>query len=402
MKFRVLIFSALRNLNRNKKRSFLTMLGIIIGIAAVIAIVALGEGYKTKTIKEFTGEDEGKVVLEASLTNEDPSNAMKISGNIFTNSDKTSVAQLEGIEKVDFNYDDNKFGEFISVDVRNKEFQGLAKKVKDGDFKDILGRNLTKSDSESKKRVIVISESLITDKVGKIEDLLGGVATVKGLTFEIVGIMKKAPDEEFSFFNSSGDIQIPEGTYDKYFGKSKTIVGLKITLNKDADVKKSIKSIENTLNQVGTNRSKGKYTVMDTSGIIKLMGGVLNTITLFIAAVAGISLFIAGIGVMNMIYTSVSERTIEIGIKRALGAKKKDIRREFLIEGVVITLTGGLIGYILGIIIANIISAFMKLVITPSLYTASIAIAISILVGTASSILPAKKAASSNTVDILK
>lgn len=401
MKLKVLIFSALRNLNRNKKRSFLTMLGIIIGIAAVIAIVALGEGYKSKTIKEFTGEDQGKVVLEAYLSSKDETQPT-ISGNLFSNSDKVAVENIESVEKVEFNFDENKFGEFITAEVRGKEFQGLANKVKEGDSKDIIGRNLTKSDSEGKKRVIVISETIIKDNAGKLENLLGGIVTVKGITFEIVGIVKTPPDDEVSFFNMSGDIQIPEGTYNKYFSTSKTISGLKITLSKDADVKKSIKSIENTLNQVGSNRGKGKYNVMDTSGIIKLMGGVLNTITLFIAAVAGISLFIAGIGVMNMIYTSVSERTAEIGIKRALGAKKKDIRREFLIEGVVITLTGGLIGYILGIIIANIISMFMKLTITPSFYTASIAIVISIVVGIASSLLPAKKAASANTVDILK
>ncbi|GAB6168482.1 ABC transporter permease [Clostridium carnis] len=401
MRIKVLIFSALRNLNRNKNRSFLTMLGIIIGIAAVIAIVALGEGYKAKTIKEFTGEDEGKVVLQAMLSTEGKEQQM-ISGNIFNVEDKNAIVDLDGVEKVDFNYDTNSFGEFISINIRGKDFQGLAKKVVNGAEEDIIGRKLSKSDSDGKKRVVVVSESLLNEKFNKVEDVLGGIATIKGLTFEIVGIVKAAPDGEVKFFDMSGGIQIPEGTYNKYFGTSKNTAGLTITLKKEADVKKSIKDIENKLNDIGSNRSKGKYKVMDTSGIVKLMGGVLNTITLFIAAVAGISLFIAGIGVMNMIYTSVSERIAEIGIKRALGAKKRDIRREFLIEGVVITLTGGVIGYILGIIIANIISAFMKLTITPSLYTASIAVGISIVVGIASSILPAKKAANANTIDILK
>ena len=105
---------------------------------------------------------------------------------------------------------------------------------------------------------------------------------------------------------------------------------------------------------------------------------------------------------MNMMYTSVSERIREIGIKRALGARKKDIRREFLIEGIVITMVGGLVGYILGMIIANIISMYFKLVITPSLFTSLLAIGISIVIGLASSFIPARKAANSNTVDILK
>lgn len=103
-----------------------------------------------------------------------------------------------------------------------------------------------------------------------------------------------------------------------------------------------------------------------------------------------------------MVYTSVSERTLEIGIKRSIGARRYDIRTEFLVEGVVITVTGGLIGYVLGIILANIISAFMKMIIAPSLLTASIAIGVSIFVGIVASIIPANKAATTNTIDILR
>lgn len=163
-----------------------------------------------------------------------------------------------------------------------------------------------------------------------------------------------------------------------------------------------MKEIENTLNSIEGNKIEGKYEIIDTSGIVNLLGGVLNTITTFIASVAGISLFIASIGLMNMMYTAVSERTKEIGIKRALGARKRDIKREFLIEGILITIVGGIIGYILGIIVANIISVFLKLVITPNLFTGLLAVVISIVIGLASSFIPARKAANANTIDILK
>ncbi|MDZ7542434.1 FtsX-like permease family protein, partial [Clostridium perfringens] len=229
-----------------------------------------------------------------------------------------------------------------------------------------------------------------------------GIATINGMAFEIVGIKKAPPEDEISVFDKGGDIRVPKETYNKYFAGSKKVESLKITLKEGADVKASIKEIENTLNSIEGNRVEGKYQITDTSGIVKLLGGVLNTITMFIASVAGISLFIAGIGLMNMMYTSVSERTREIGIKRALGARKKDIRREFLIEGIVITIMGGIIGYILGIILANIISMYFKLVITPSLFTGLLAIGISIVIGLASSFIPARKAANANTVDILK
>jgi putative ABC transport system permease protein len=402
MKLRVLVFAALRNLNRNKKRSILTMLGIIIGIAAVITIVALGEGYKNKTIKEFTGESDGAVVLMATFNpktfNEDISTM-----EFFKNKHKTEVEALDSVKSVELQYSNNSFGEFIQCEIRGKNINALAKAVEETDkSEELWGRNLTSNDNMLKKRVILIAEQTLKNSFDKPEELVGGIATINGMAFEIVGIKKAPPEDEISFFDMGGDIRVPKETYNKYFAGSKKVESLKITLKEGADVKASIKEIENTLNSIEGNRVEGKYQITDTSGIVKLLGGVLNTITMFIASVAGISLFIAGIGLMNMMYTSVSERTREIGIKRALGARKKDIRREFLIEGIVITIMGGIIGYILGIILANIISMYFKLVITPSLFTGLLAIGISIVIGLASSFIPARKAANANTVDILK
>ncbi|WP_346888131.1 ABC transporter permease [Clostridium sp. UBA1056] len=400
MKLSVLIFSALRNLMRNRKRSFLTMIGIIIGIAAVITIVALGEGYKNKTIKDFTGENEGKVVLNATFRPSDIEHA-NMASNSFNNNDKKAVETLQAVESVEYIYTSNEQGEFVDLQVRGTTIKGMASQVEKTDSPKIIGRNLSEKDNGNSTRTMVVKESVLKDKFEKKEDLIGGIATLKGITFEIVGIIESDEEEEFSF-SFSPDIQIPKNTYNKFFPPSDVIQGLSITLVNGADVKDATKKIENTLNDVGSKKSEGKYSVMDTSGIIKMMGSVLNTLTLFIAGVAAISLFIAGIGVMNMVYTSVSERTLEIGIKRSIGARRKDIKREFLVEGIVITVTGGVIGYVLGIIIANIISYFMHMVIIPNLFTASIAIGISIVIGIVSSIIPANKAASANTIDILK
>lgn len=402
MKFRVLVFTALRNLNRNKKRSILTMLGIIIGIASVITIVALGQGYKNKTIKEFTGETDGAVVLMATFSPETFTEEVSTM-EFFKDKHKSEVENLESVESVEFQYSSNSLGEFIQMDFRGKNINAMIKPVEEFDVSDeVFGRNLTNNDDLLNDRVIVVAEQTLKNNFDNIDELVGGIATINGIAFEVVGIKKAPPEEEISFFDMGGDIKIPKKTYDKYFSGLKKVEGLTITLKKDSDVKASIKEIENTLNSIEGNVIKGKYQIIDTSGVVNLLGGVLNTITMFIASVAGISLFIAGIGLMNMMYTSVSERTREIGIKRALGARKKDIRKEFLIEGIVITMVGGVVGYILGIIIANIISMYFKLVITPSLFTSLLAIGISIIIGIASSFIPARKASNANTVDILK
>lgn len=402
MQFKVLVFAALRNLNRNKKRSILTMLGIIIGITSVIAIVALGQGYKNKTIKEFTGENDGAVVLMATFT---PDDYMQNTSNVefFGNKHKSKVESLDSVESVEFQYNNNSFGELMEFEIRGKKINSLVKAVDDfSTEEEVFGRNLKENDNLLKSRVIFMSEQALKNSFDDVEPLIGGVASINGISFEIVGIKKAPPEDEVSFFNMGGDVKIPKETYDKYFSSIKKVVGLTITLKKDKDVKASMKEIENTLNSIEGNKIEGKYEIIDTSGIVNLLGGVLNTITTFIASVAGISLFIASIGLMNMMYTAVSERTKEIGIKRALGARKRDIKREFLIEGILITIVGGIIGYILGIIVANIISVFLKLVITPNLFTGLLAVVISIVIGLASSFIPARKAANANTIDILK
>ncbi|MFU7514355.1 ABC transporter permease [Clostridium sp. HCS.1] len=402
MQFKVLVFAALRNLNRNKKRSILTMLGIVIGITSVIAIVALGQGYKNKTIKEFTGENDGAVVLMATFT---PDDYMQNTSNMefFGNKHKSKVESLDSVESVEFQYSDNSFGELMEFEIRGEKINSLVKAVDDFSAEEeAFGRNLKVNDNLLKSRVIFMSEQSLKNSFEDVEALIGGIATINGISFEIVGIKKAPAEEEISFINMGGDVKIPKETYNKYFSSIKKVAGLTITLKKDKDVKASMKEIENVLNSIEGNKIEGKYQIIDTSGIVNLLGGVLNTITTFIASVAGISLFIASIGLMNMMYTSVSERTKEIGIKRALGARKRDIKREFLIEGILITIVGGIIGYILGIIVANIISVFLKLVITPNLFTGLLAVVISIVIGLASSFIPARKAANSNTIDILK
>lgn len=399
MTFRTLILSSLRNLKRNLKRSILTMLGIIIGIAAVITIVSIGQAYKEKTIEDFTGDTNGNVMLTTSFSPNDTTNTSIES--YFSEKDGRLLKNKDYIDSFEFLYDNQSFGALTTGTIRDIKVQGVINSFEETNNEDIIGRNLEKIDSDREKRVAVIAESILPED-SDLEDYLGSIITINNINYEIVGIIPSKGEEEISLFSIDANIKVPKKTYEKFNSNKNQIYGIKVILKKDADVKESIKDIEKTLNDEGSKKDIGKYQVYDSSGVIKILGSVLNTITTFIAIVAGISLFIAGIGVMNMVYTSVSERVLEIGIKRALGAKKKDIKREFLFEGIVITLTGGIIGYILGIVIAIIVSYFLNLKAKPSLTTVIIAISVSVIVGIISSILPSKKAANQNTVDILK
>lgn len=402
MKITVLIMSSLRNIMKNKNRYFLTMIGIIIGIAAVITIVALGEGYKKKIISTFTNESDGTVKLNIMMNSTD-NNIMNTGDLSFNYNDIKLVKGVSGVGSVKEVYNDEmNMGMYTNVSIQDKTLMGtITKKDKTESTNGIIGREISNIDNDKELRTVVLKESLVKDKFDNIEDIIGDFATINGIDFEIVGIQKQSTGVQISFF-FEGDVLIPKKTAEKYFGVDKTIGGLEVTLGKGANVEQVTKNVEDILNEKGSKKDQGEYMVMDTSGIIESLGSVLNMITTFIAAVASISLFIAGIGVMNMVYTSVSERVQEIGIKRSIGATKEDIRREFLVEGVVVTVIGGIIGYIIGIIVANLFSKFLKVPVVPSLFTAGLAIGISVAIGILSSLIPADKATRTNTADILK
>ena len=401
MKLRILIVSALRSLNRDRSRSFLTMLGIIIGISSVITIVAIGEAYKNKTIKDFTKGEAEEIVVEAVFRDEE-NNYTSYSENfkklIYNEEQKTELQKIPFVKGVEFNYDNLSFSDYMELEIQGNLFGCSMIKTTDSiPNSKVIGRNLTEEDNLSEKKVIVISEDVVSESVKNPEDLVGSVALIKGISFEIIGVRKVGLDG-----SGSGEFQIPEKTYNKYLLDEKSVQGLNITLDEKAEIKKASRHIEDVLNSMKKVPIKGNYEVEDANGLAELLVGVLVSITTFIALVAGIALLIAGIGLMNMVYTSISERTKEIGIKRALGAKKRDIKREFLIEGVVLTMIGGAIGYVLGIIIAKVTSIFIGLKVAPSLFTAVLAIGICVVIGLVSSFIPARKAANCNTVDILK
>lgn len=193
-----------------------------------------------------------------------------------------------------------------------------------------------------------------------------------------------------------------DGTISRYYQGNKNTASVTAVLDKGTKPDEVAKKILDKLKKQGSLRNQGTYQSFDSSFLTKGIGKVLSTITYFISAVAGISLFIAGVGVMNMMYISVSERTKEIGIRRALGATQRSIMIQFLLEGVMLIFTGGIIGYLLGIVMAYSIGAIMKIGIQIDFFTISIAVGVSTLIGLVFSVMPAREAAKKDLIDILR
>lgn len=408
MNFYVNFRSAFKAINNNRKRSILTMIGIIIGVSAVIAILAIGRSYERQTIESLTKSNNGKIQAQI-LFNPNDDSFYETNRPAFQNSDLELVRHISGVESAEFEKQESNSISFSAL-VKNKNQSVEAKLVKQTNSELLVGRNLSKVDNLNRTRVAVINEELAKDLYGSPENALNRGILISGQNYAIVGVyrgmeMSEGQAQIASMFGdmSSYQAQIPKKAYEYYLIKGdEASYSIVVTMKKGIRPDEVTNKVLDKLKKSGSMRQQGSYRSFDTAILSKGIGKVLSTITYFITAVAGISLFIAGVGVMNMMYISVSERTKEIGIRRALGATQRSIMIQFLIEGVLLTFTGGVIGYFIGMILAYGIGSLMKIHVTVDLFTIVVAVGVSTLIGLIFSVMPAREAAKKDLIDILR
>lgn len=408
MNFYVNFRSAFKAINNNRKRSILTMIGIIIGVSAVIAILAIGRSYERQTIESLTKSDNGKIQAQI-LFNPNDDSFYETNRPAFQSSDLELVRQVSGVESAEFEKQESNSISFSAL-VQNKNQSIEAKLVQQTKSDILVGRNLSKADNLNRSRVAIINEEFAKDLYGTPENALNRGVLISGQNYAIVGVYggTEMSDEEAQMASMFGEmssyqVQIPKKAYEYYLIKGDDAsYSILVTMKKGTRPDEVTNKILDKLKKSGSMRQQGSYRSFDTAILSKGIGKVLSTITYFITAVAGISLFIAGVGVMNMMYISVSERTKEIGIRRALGATQRSIMIQFLIEGVLLTFTGGVIGYFIGMILAYGIGSLMKIHVTVDLFTIVVAVGVSTLIGLIFSVMPAREAAKKDLIDILR
>ncbi|MDZ5440547.1 FtsX-like permease family protein [Enterococcus cecorum] len=408
MNFYVNFRSAFKAINNNRKRSILTMIGIIIGVSAVIAILAIGRSYERQTIESLTKSDNGKIQAQI-LFNPNDNSFYETNRPAFQSSDLELVRQVSGVESAEFEKQESNSISFSAL-VQNKNQSIEAKLVQQTKSDILVGRNLSKADNLNRSRVAIINEEFAKDLYGTPENALNRGVLISGQNYAIVGVYggTEMSDEEAQMASMFGEmssyqVQIPKKAYEYYLIKGDDAsYSILVTMKKGTRPDEVTNKVLDKLKKSGSMRQQGSYRSFDTAILSKGIGKVLSTITYFITAVAGISLFIAGVGVMNMMYISVSERTKEIGIRRALGATQRSIMIQFLIEGVLLTFTGGVIGYFIGMILAYGIGSLMKIHVTVDLFTIVVAVGVSTLIGLIFSVMPAREAAKKDLIDILR
>lgn len=410
MKLSEILKASLITLKSNGRRTFLTMIGIIIGIAAVITILSLGNGFRKQTIDSLAKDEKGRVsqvfYYDGGYGDQEGTVRRKIEP--FSEQNLLEISQMEGVDEAELDDGIKAEDEIIYGNIRNKTIKTphAGKALVTTNYTMVNGRNLTEVDSQSKRRYIIISDMLAQELFPNL-DPLHQTMEMDEAAYTIIGVFlpnhsMEQNNDPFAGMMETEQFVIPEGTRSRDISNDMLQFQLYVYFKEGADIKGISKKISQYLQDNGNGRENGTYSYFDTSEMMNEIGKTLSMITIFISSVAGISLFIAGVGVMNMMYISVAERTREIGIRRSLGATKQSIQLQFLLEGIAITTLGGILGYLLGIGLATVIGNFLpfKAVIEPD--NALLSVTISTVIGIVFSVFPAKAAARKNVVDILR
>lgn len=401
MKFNILLNTAFKDIIKNKKRSLLTMLGIIIGIAAVITIIAIGRGFQDYVVDSLMGGEGKELSVAFFFQPENPTNSVGSNTSVFTEKNIRDISQMTDVVKVES--DPEQFqNNLLNVSIQKNDGKlesGFAKPVEETESKIVNGRAITKLDGDTNQKVAVISKKL-ADDLFENEDPINKTVIFKNDNYVIVGI--KENNAATNLFVMGNDVELPKGTVESRKPKNNNSISMiNVILKNGTKVQDKAKEIQEYLEKNGPMKAAGSYNFVDIAQQIEGISNVLGSVTIFISLIAAISLLIAGIGMMNMMYISVAERIKEIGIRRAIGAKKKEILHQFMLEGIIVTVIGGIIGYIIGMIAAFIASKFLPFPIKLELMPVLISLGISLGIGIVFTYSPANTAANKNVIDII-
>jgi putative ABC transport system permease protein len=392
---------AIRALRANKLRSMLTMLGIVIGVATVVALLSIGKGATASITSQIQSNGSNLLSISPGRSEMGPGRdgqSQQASHLYYSDYQLLERSLQDNINAIAPSYQSSYLVKY-GTESFNVSVTGVTEDYQEtNSYKVILGRFITEGDNKSQSLVAVLGSQTA-------EDLLGGLApigktiSVNGVKFEVIGVL----ESKGSGFGSSDDaIFIPLDTgYNKLFGETASYNNKKIVNS----ISVSVATTE-AMNTVSAqtefllrrahklaSSDESDFNVLSQADLLSTLSSVTQILTTFLGAIAGISLLVGGIGIMNIMLVSVTERTKEIGLRKAVGATRNQILTQFLIETVTLSVLGGLVGILLGVGIATVFSATG--LITSVITADSIALAFffALLIGVFFGIYPAFRAA---------
>ncbi|RKL63732.1 ABC transporter permease [Thermoanaerobacteraceae bacterium SP2] len=382
---------AFRSILDNKLRSFLTMLGIIIGVTSVIALVSIGQGTTSKVTEQI--QSMGSNLLTVNIMGRGTNTTL----NYEQAMEFSSSPYISGVAPI---ISDN-----VTVKHGNKNSQVQLQ----GTNADLLtvrnygvssGRFFVPTDVTTRQKVAVLGSEIAGDLFGFV-DPIGQEIKIKGYNFKVIGVLKSSS----SMMGSTDEqVFIPITVAERIL----QIRGVRTiyiqAASKDA-VSPAMAEISSKLGKIYRVSSEDEnyaYRIFDQSAMLDTINETSKTLTMMLGGIAAISLLVGGIGIMNIMLVSVTERTREIGIRKALGARKRDVLNQFLIESLVLSSTGGIIGVAAGYFLSWGLEKLMNISVKPTYSVSLIAFSFSLLVGVFFGIYPANKASNLKPIDALR
>ncbi len=408
MRFHYITKTAITGLVTHKSRSALTIIGIVIGITSIILVMSLGEGAQNLILGQVKGLGATTVTVIPGKISFGPSQAASTMNDSLKEKDlsllkmKANVPNatyvmpmVVGSGKAVYGSNVYQVAVFGSGELVPEIFSIIPD---DGYF-------FSEDDVRSRSSVVVIGYK-VKQRLFENDQAVGQKIRIKNNTFKVVGVLP----EKGSSSSFDDTVFMPYTTTQQYITGTKFYSRIVVTADTEANLKSTVNDVTNTLRDSHniTDPDKDDFSVVTSADIAKTLGTVTSALTAFLAAVAAISLIVGGIGIMNIMLVSVTERTREIGLRKAIGATNKDVLMQFLLEAVILTLTGGIIGIILGGLLSYIISIILTSVLELDWtfvfpWTAAIlGIIVASLVGLVFGIYPARQASKKSPMEALR
>ncbi len=388
MNFKQSFSLAIKSLATSKMRAFLTMLGIIIGVGAVIILVSVVNGFKQSMIDQF--ESMGTNLITVSINSRGSNREVSV--------DQMYEFAEENPDKITYISPTVNIQAYpkIGTEDLSSTMTGVSEdydKLKSLDI--ASGRFLQYMDIKQRSKNCVVGSYIAKEFFNG--NAVGNLIKINGINFTVVGVLDETADSTES---SADDCIYVPYTIARTLTRSGRISQYTVYATDNTDMEGTIEFIENFL--YGIFSSEDAYRVFSVSQVLDMLDELTGRLTLILVAIAGISLVVGGIGIMNIMIVSVTERTREIGIRKSIGAKRRDIMSQFVVEAATTSAVGGVVGIIFGILVSLLVCHLLDIPKVISAGSVIVAFSVSALIGIVFGYYPASKAAKLNPIDALR